>query len=142
MKAAITESHCDTYYTGSFVPCRCTDIVMASQPVLLTNAVETVDWEPLLNPRTGEASDRCLSSARHSPRGGRVCLMYLSSLESQGCHLSLLYYLLSCSSSSFCLVFFFFCPLAHGGDTPRPPPPPRILQYFSLSDRLFGMTVV
>ena len=46
-------------------------------------------------------------------KGGRRCLMSSPCLESQGCHLIPLYYLLSCSSASsyysFCLIFFSAC---------------------------------
>ena len=53
----------------------------------------------------------------YSPQGGRGCLMPRPCLESQGCHLFPLYYLLSCSSVescySFCRIFFLpSCPLS------------------------------
>ena len=73
------------------------------------------------------------------PKGGRGCLMSPPCLESQGCHLIPLCYLLSCSSAcpvtlsvlsfSACWPFLlnFFL---------------KILQYFSLRDRLFCMAPV
>ena len=42
-----------------------------------------------------------------SPKGGRVCLMSFSCLESQGCHSLSLSYLLSCSSTWSCCFFCF-----------------------------------
>ena len=49
------------------------------------------------------------------PKGGRGCLMSPPCLESQGCHLIPLCYLLSCSSASSCYPFcrIVFCLLAH-----------------------------
>ena len=63
-------------------------------------------------------------------------------LESQGCHLIPLYYLLSCSSSwsyySFCLIFLFFLPACPFSWTFSR----KFFQYFSLRDRLFCMAPV
>ena len=48
------------------------------------------------------------------PKGSRGCLMSPPCLESQGCHLIPLYYLLSCSSAKSCYPFclIVFCLLA------------------------------
>ena len=59
--------------------------------------------------------------SRLLPKRGRGCQMSPICLESQGCHLILLYCLLSWSSAyshcSLCLLFFFFsCLLAHSPD--------------------------
>ena len=55
-----------------------------------------------------------LSLSLSTPKGGRGCLMSPPCLESQGCHLIPLCYLLSCSSAEswypFCLIVF--CQLA------------------------------
>ena len=68
------------------------------------------------------------------PKGDQGCLMS-SCLESQGCHLIPLYYLLSCSFAKSCYSFCFILFL---------PAVPfswlffqKILQYFSLRERLF-----
>ena len=57
---------------------------------------------------------KCFTTSSFPPKGGRVCLMSPSCLESDCYHLIPLYYLFSCSSAesyySFCL---FFCLLAH-----------------------------
>ena len=47
------------------------------------------------------------------PEEGRGCLMPPPCLESQGCHLISLYYLLSCSSAPSChsVLSFFFLPV-------------------------------
>ena len=73
------------------------------------------------------------------PKEGQGCLMSPRCLESQGCHLIPLCYLLSCSSAwscySFCLIFF--CLLVHSSDLF-----PESFQYVSLRDMLFCMAPV
>ena len=78
-------------------------------------------------------------------KGGRGCLMSPPCLESQGCHLISLCYLLSCSAAKSCypfcliiIIFFFFCLLALSSKLFFQ----KILQYFSLRERLFCMTPV
>ena len=53
-------------------------------------------------------------SVHPSPKGGRGCLMSPPCLESRGCHLIPLCYLLSCSSAQSCYPFclIVFCLLA------------------------------
>ena len=73
-----------------------------------------------------------------SPEGGQGCLMSPSCLESQGCHLTPLSYLLSCF---FCLVLFslsvIFCLMVHSPDFF-----PIKLKYISLRVRIFCMALV
>ena len=71
-------------------------------------------------------------------KGGRGCLMSPPCLESQGCHLIPFYYLLSCSSAESCYSYLFFCLLALSATKIFQ----KILQYFSLRDRIFGMALV
>ena len=58
--------------------------------------------------------DFLCSLTESPPKGGRGCLMSPPCLESQGCHLIPLCYLLSCSSAQSCYPFFLivFCLLA------------------------------
>ena len=76
----------------------------------------------------------------YPPKGGRWCLMSPPCLESQGCHLIPLCYLLSCSSAwvcySFCLTFFLPAGIFSWTFSRKN------LQYFSLGDRLFCMVPV
>ena len=74
------------------------------------------------------------------PKGGRGCLMSPPPcLESQGCHLIPLCYLLSCSSSWSCYPFclIIFCLLALSSKLF-----PENSSIFSLRDRLFCMAPV
>ena len=74
-------------------------------------------------------------------KGGLGCLMSPLCLESQGCHLIPLYYLLSSSSAlsrhSFCHISFFSCLLVHSHE-----PFPENSSIFSVRDRLFCMAPV
>ena len=71
-----------------------------------------------------------------TPKGGQGCLMSTSCLESQGCHLIPLSYLLSCffsawTSCSFCPVVFLST--VHSPDFFTQ----KILQHYSFRDRFF-----
>ena len=79
------------------------------------------------------------------PKGGLGCLMSPLCLESQGCHLIPLYYLLSRSSAYrcyfFCLIFFLFLFFSACWSISLNFSQ-KILQYFSLRDSLFCMVSV
>ena len=80
---------------------------------------------------------RCIWIYLQGPqRKARGCLMSPPSLESQGCHLIPLCYLFSCSSALSCYpILSFPASWSFLLNNFR-----KILQYFSLRDRLFCMT--
>ena len=78
-------------------------------------------------------------------KGGRGCLMSPPCLESQGCHLIPLCYLLSCSSAQSCYPFCFFNFIFLSFSACWPFLLnffQKILQYFSSRDRLFCVAPV
>ena len=81
-----------------------------------------------------------VQSGCNSPKGGRGCLMSPSCLESQGCHLIPLSYLLSCY---FCLILLLFLSCHFSANGPVSWLfPQKTLKYFSLRIRLFCMALV